>query len=779
MLKLKGYLKPFIVSFLMAFVLLFGQAMCDLYLPKLMSDIVNVGIQQGGVEERTPRALSEDGFEFVGLFMSAEDKKLFEKSYTPVKASDTDASGKSYQSLYPAAKNGSLYVLDADITPENRTALDETFGVTAWTMLNVFKQLADETDEADEVEASGTASTLGNTTASASAAQAGDTQETSIAETGLTDLDISEIYKLTPKLKLMAEFKPEVFQDARTQARATDKLMRKQTATALTGAFYSDLGMNMSDFEIGYIVRVGALMLLITFVGGAASVFVGFLSSRIGAGLARDLRRDIFAKVSSFSHAEFDRFSTASLITRSTNDVTQIQTLLTMGIRMICYAPILAIGATIMAVQKSVSMSWIIGIAVLFLMCMVVVLMIIVMPKFKIIQKLIDRLNLVARETLNGLMVIRAFGRSGFERERFEVANLDVTKTNLFIQRAMVFMMPLMMVFMNGLTVLIIWVGAHQVAASAMQVGDMMAYMQYAMQVVMGFMFIAMAFIFVPRAAVSAGRIAEVLETEPVIRDPKKPLSMDEKQLGRVEFKSVDFRFEGAEHDALTDISFVAEPGSTTAFIGSTGSGKSTILNLVMRFYDATAGEVLVGGVDVRNLTQQELRSHLGYVPQKSVLLTGTIAQNITFGNHDLSQENLEKLADVAQATEFIDSREERFDFDIAQGGTNVSGGQRQRISIARALAVNPSIFLFDDSFSALDFKTDAALRSALHAHTKDSTLLIVAQRVSTIMDADMIYVVDDGMIVGRGKHNELLKTCPAYYEIASSQLNEEELHHA
>jgi ATP-binding cassette subfamily B protein len=586
-----------------------------------------------------------------------------------------------------------------------------------------------------------------------------------------------------------------------------DPMMRTESATMLTANFYKELGVNMQDMEIGYIVRIGLMMLLITMIGGAATIAVGFFSSRAGAGVARNLRHDIFAKISAFSHTEFDRFSTASLITRSTNDVTQIQMLITMGIRMMCYAPIMGVGAVIMALQKSVSMSWIIGLAVLVMICIVAVLMVIVMPKFKIIQKLIDRLNLVARETLNGQMVIRAFGRSKFEENRFEQANADVTATNLFIQRAMVFMMPVLMVFMNGLTVLIIWIGAQQVADSQMQVGDMMAYMQYAMMVVMSFMFIAMAFIFVPRAAVSANRIAEVLQTEPVIVDPVTPMALPEGVRGQVEFKDVGFRYEGAELNALCGISFVARPGTTTAFIGSTGSGKSTILNLIPRFYDATEGTVLVDGVDVRQLRQQDLRAHIGYVPQQSVLMGGSIGYNIAYGNPDLPQADVEKIAEVAQALDFIEKLtasgepsdtsdvaeptdvaetsettdaaaplQSGFDFEISQGGTNVSGGQRQRLSIARALAVNPDIFLFDDSFSALDFATDAALRKALANYTTNATMIIVAQRVSTIMDADQIFVIDDGMIVGSGTHAQLLKTCPAYLEIASTQLTTEEL---
>jgi ATP-binding cassette subfamily B protein len=525
-----------------------------------------------------------------------------------------------------------------------------------------------------------------------------------------------------------------------------------------------------------YILRIGLFMLLITMLSAAATILVGYLSARIGAGVARDLRKAIFEKVARFSHTEFDRFSTASLITRSTNDVSVIQLLLTLGIRMICYAPIMGIGGVFMALSKSVSMSWVIGVAVVILIGSNLVLFAVVMPKFKIMQTLIDRLNLVARESLNGLMVIRAFSRTNFERERFEDANQDLTRTNLFVNRAMTFVMPLMMLFMNNMTILVVWVGSEQVAASQMQVGDMMAYMQYVMQIIMSFMFIVMLFVFIPRAMVSAKRLNEVLETEPSIVDPAEPQHIDPDKRGRVEFRKVSFRYKGAKENALCDISFIAQPGQTTAFIGSTGSGKSTIINLIPRFYDVTEGEVLVGGADVRTLTQAELRASIGYVPQKSVLMAGTIESNVSYGVDDLPADDLEKIAEVAQALEFVNENEERFDLEIAQGGSNVSGGQRQRLSIARALAAKPDIYLFDDSFSALDFSTDRALRRALAAWTSHATLIIVAQRVSTIMDADRIIVIDEGRIVGSGTHEELLASCDAYFEIASSQLSEHEL---
>ena len=517
-------------------------------------------------------------------------------------------------------------------------------------------------------------------------------------------------------------------------------------------------------------------MLLITLVSALSAICVALLAARISAGLSRDLRRDLFHRVESFSNAEFDQFSTASLITRTTNDITQVQMVVMMGIRMLCYAPIMAIGGITMAVRKSVSMTWIIALAVIVLLCVIGVVFSIAMPKFKKMQKLIDRLNLVARENLTGLMVTRAFSNQAFEEKRFDQSNRDLTDNQRFVNRVMTVLMPVMMFVMNGVSLLIVWIGSHQIAQSQMQVGDMMAYMQYAMQVIMSFLFISVIFIMVPRASVSAGRIADVLETEPCIQDPKDPKDFVPEKKGWVEFDHVSFRYEGAEEDVLHDISFTAKPGQTTAFIGSTGSGKSTLVNLVPRFYDVTEGSVKVDGRDVREVRQYDLHARIGYVPQKGVLLSGTIDSNLRYGKEGATDTEIRTAAEVAQATEFIDAKPEGMQTPIAQGGSNVSGGQKQRLSIARALAKEPEIFIFDDSFSALDFKTDAALRKALKAQTGDATVLLVAQRVSTILDAEQIIVLDEGKIVGRGTHQQLLKTCPTYYEIASSQLTKEEL---
>jgi ATP-binding cassette, subfamily B, multidrug efflux pump len=528
--------------------------------------------------------------------------------------------------------------------------------------------------------------------------------------------------------------------------------------------------------KISYILKTGTTMLLITLLGTAASVTVGFLASRTAAGVAHDLRFNVFKKVEQFSSAEFDKFSTASLITRTTNDITQIQTVLVMMIRLVFYAPIMGVGGVFKAISESASMSWIIGVAVICLVGTIMVLLSLVMPKFKTVQKLVDRLNLVTRENIEGMLVIRAFNTQKFELNRFDKANADLTATNLFVNRAMAMMMPTMMLIMNLVTVIIVWVGAKQVSAFHMNIGDMMAYMQYAMQIIMAFLMMSFMFIMIPRAAVSADRVAEVLETKASILDPAEPVSFKEDFQPTIEFRNVNFAYPGGQDHVLHHINFCAKAGQTTAIIGSTGSGKSTLVNLVMRFYDVTSGEILIDGLDLRMVTRKTLRDKIGYVPQKSVLFSGSIRSNLMYGDKNSSEENLEKASSVAQATEFITSKEEGYDSNIAQGGTNVSGGQKQRLSIARALVKNAPIYIFDDSFSALDLKTDQNLRAALKRETGKSTILLVAQRVSTIMNADQIIVLDNGSIVGLGTHQELLKNCEVYQEIAYSQLSEEEL---
>ncbi len=743
MVKLAKYLKPFLFGLILAIVLLFGQAVSELNLPNYMSDIVNVGIQQNGIEHAAPDAISQDGLKLITAFMTDSEKQLVNANYELVSGTDENASGKVYSSIYPEA-GAQLYV-KRDVEKSIITDLDTAFGAATLTFMNVMK---------DNAANSGQANT-GN------------------AANAANDIDMAMLYHA----QLMIDTLPKsIIASAHEKALANGAPMLKQSGILLAKAFYTELGVNVLGIQTAYILRVGLTMLAIALFGGLATVLVSLLSSRIAAGVARNLRKDVFEKIESFSNYEFDQFGAASLITRCTNDVTQIQQLLMMGIRMICYAPIMGIGGVIMAVNKSASMSWIIAVAVIVLVGLILVIMSIAMPKFKIIQKLVDKLNLVSRENLSGMMVIRAFVTQEHEKKRFEAANEDLTKTNLFVNRVMVFMMPVMMLIMNGATLIIIWVGSHQIANSAMQVGDMMAFMQYAMQIIMSFLMISMMFIFVPRAAVSAGRIAEVLETKNSIADPKTPKPFQQDKKGLVEFKHVHFRYHGAQEDALSDITFTAKPGQTTAIIGSTGSGKSTIASLILRFYDASKGQIMVDGVDVREVTQKALRSQIGYVPQRGVLLSGTIASNLRYGKKDASGSEIETAARVAQALEFISEKPERFDSEISQGGTNVSGGQKQRLSIARALAKNPEILIFDDSFSALDFRTDVALRKALKEHTGNSTLIVVAQRVSTIMNAEQIIVLDEGRIVGRGTHKELLASCPQYYEIASSQLSQEEL---
>jgi ATP-binding cassette subfamily B protein len=732
--KLIKYLKPFLFGFLLTIAILFVQAVSELSLPNLMSDIVNVGIQQNGMEHAAPEALSQEGMQLISVFMDSSQKALVAKNYRLVAKSDA-----SYAELYPQAGD-SFYVKEVLDTVDS-TSLDTAFGVATWTMINSLQAMGSQSEKQVDMQA--------------------------------TSMDITKLYLMLP---LFDQLPSQTIDLARQKALENNEAISKQSGIMLSRLFLVELGADLHGNQSSYIISVGIKMLLIALLGGLATILVSFFSSRIAAGIAKNLRKDVFEKIESFSNNEFDKFSSASLITRCTNDITQIQRFFMMGIRMICYAPIMGIGGVIMALDKSVSMSWIIAVACLVLIGTIMVLMSIVMPKFKAIQILVDKLNLVSRENLTGLMVIRSFGTQDYEKKRFEVANENLTDTTLFVNRIMSLLMPMMTLVMSGVSLMIVWVGAHQIADSALQVGDMMAFMQYSMQIIMAFLMLSMMFILAPRAVVSATRIAEVLETENSITDPQAPLDFDEHKKGLVEFKHVSFRYHGAEENALQDISFVAEPGQMTAIIGSTGSGKSTIANMVMRFYDVTEGSILVDGVDIRQVRQKELRDRIGYVPQKGVLLSGTIASNLRYGKKDATDSEVETAATVAQSIDFITEKSEGFASEISQGGSNVSGGQKQRLSIARALIKNPEIFIFDDSFSALDFKTDMKLRRALKEHTGSSTVLIVAQRVSTIMKAEQIIVLDEGKIVGRGTHAELLKNCPQYYEIASSQLSEEEL---
>ena len=712
------YLKPFAFILLLCVLLLFGQALSDLSLPNLMSDIVNIGLKKNGIDEPVPEQISEQGMELICLFMKEEEREAFQNVYE---------------------KQDGVYILSS---AQSLQKAQEAYGQSALTLLNLVK---------------------------AYAAQGGQ----SPADGDLSAIDSEALYQLLPFLRNAPQ---QMVEEAYLAASQTDDSVKEQIGPAFTALLYQDAGVDLHQKQQNYIMLTGGKMLLVALAGVLAAVGVGFFSARIGAAISRDLRHDIFQKVESFSSGEFDKFSTASLITRTTNDVQQVQMLITMGIRILCYAPIMGIGGIIMAVGKSVSLSWIIALAVIVLIGLIMVIFSIAMPKFKSLQKLIDRLNLVSRENLSGLMVIRAFGNEKYEESRFEQANRDLRDTTRFVQRTMSFTMPAMSLIMNLVTLVIIWVGGHAIAASTMQIGDMMAFMQYGMQIIMSFLMIAVMFIMVPRAAVSANRVAEVLDTQPGIRDPEKK-TQAKISGGTVEFKNVSFRYHNAESDVLSDLNFTAKAGETTAFIGSTGSGKSTLLNLIPRFYDVTAGSVTIGGVDVRELPQKQLRSLIGYVPQKSVLFSGDIASNLRYGKEDASDEELWDVIQTAQAEEFVRASDGQLSTPIAQGGGNVSGGQKQRLAIARALARKPLVYLFDDSFSALDFKTDAALRGALREKLdKNAAVLIVAQRVSTIMGAEQIIVLDHGRIVGRGTHEQLLKDCPEYLEIAQSQLSKEEL---
>lgn len=742
MFKLKKYLKPHIVAVILAILFLFGEAVCELVLPNLMSDIVNVGIQNTGVENASPEVISTDGMTLLKPFMSDNSKKLIEKSYKLVE-SGTD-SAKDYENAYPILKESGkgVYVL-TDYS--DRSALDDIFGKASVALIAMMQDFAKQ----------------GNTSASSS------------KDMDISNADITEMYKINPMLSMIPQAK---FDGYINDSNNADNQITNTVGCAMTKLFYKEVGIDMGQYQFNYIAKIGVYMLLITLAGGIFAILVSLIASKVAAGVAKDLRRDLFQKVESFSNREFDSFSTASLITRTTNDITQIQMFVVMAIRLICFAPIMGIGGMIMALQQGVSLSWIILLAIVLLIIVMVVICIVALPKFKSIQKMVDKLNLVTRESLTGMMVIRAFGTQKNEEERFDKANKDLTSVNLFVNRVMVILVPIITLIMNGVTLLIVWVGAHQIEAAQIQIGDMMAFMQYGMIIIMAFLMISMMFIMIPRASVSASRIAEVLESELSIKDSKNPKSLGENSKGEISFNNVSFKYGNAEDNVIENISFTAKPGQTTAFIGSTGSGKSTLVNLIPRFYDVTAGSITFDGIDIRDITQHELRSKIGFVPQKGVLFSGDIASNLRYGKRDASDSEIAEAAKVAQAEDFINSKLEKYESPIAQGGTNVSGGQKQRLCIARALAKKAPVYIFDDSFSALDFKTDAALRKALKKYTGDSTVLIVAQRISTIMDAEQIIVLDEGKMVGKGTHKELMQSCPTYREIASSQLNEEEL---
>ena len=804
---LARYLKPFAGILLVCLVLLFGQAACDLSLPTLMSDMVNVGIQQGGIQTGAPEALSRQGLELLSAFASSQDAALLEEGYYTVDPGSTEA--QRLEGDYPLLREENVSVRREALTEEEQEALSGAYGRAGYTMLLYFQQSGEDLESAahnlaqqaqlreeaggasqDSSSAQSGEESQGGQPALYGSQQAADSQDSEGSnaplreaeeaqtesglgiEEGLDSAGLDTLYQLIP---LLAYVPQEGLDAAREQAAASDSMMGQQVGVTLTRLFYQELGLDTGAIQTGYIWGKGLQMLGVALLGVIATVLVGFFSARMAADVGRRLRHDLFAKVESFGSSEFDRFSTASLITRTTNDVQQIQMLVTMGVRMICYTPIIGIGGVIFAVQKSVSLSWLVAVAVVVFLGLIAVALAVVLPKFKILQKLIDRLNLVSRENLSGMMVVRAFGNEAYEERRFDRANRDQMETTRFVQRVMSALMPAMMFGMNLLSVLIVWIGGHAIAESTLQIGDMMAFIQYAMQIIMAFLMIAMIFIMVPRASVSAGRILEVLDAPLAIQDPAQPETIQEPK-GLVEFHDVSFRYGGADSDVLEHISFTAKPGETTAFIGSTGSGKSTLVNLIPRFYDVTGGSITIDGVDVRKLSQHQLREMIGYVPQKGMLFSGTVASNLRYGREDAGEEELQEALSTAQAADFVNAMDQGVDSPIAQGGTNVSGGQRQRLSIARALTRKAPIYIFDDSFSALDFKTDAALRKALAQNTAQDTVLIVAQRVSTILHAQQIIVLDQGRMVGKGTHKELLRTCPEYREIAESQLQKEEL---
>ena len=745
MLRLARYLKPYTLMILLTIALLFVQANADLALPDYLSKIVNNGIQQGGVENAVPTAIRQSEMNRLTLFMSAEDKATVLGAYTLVDENSPDY--RTYVKNYPELAHQPIYAL-REVASAEIDRLKPIMGKVLVVVSSIEQVMSDP----------------------AKAAEMG----------GGLGFDISKLPPGTDLFVLLGRL------PAAQLAPITDAIHQKfdalgnsmvnQMAVGAVKAEYAALGMDTGKLQTNYILRTGGLMLLISLLGGFCTVVVGYLAAKTAAGAARDIRKDVFKKVESFSSTEFNKFSTASLITRSTNDVTQVQMVIFMILRMVFYAPIIGIGGIIRAIGKSASMWWIIAVAVVALLSMILVVFSISLPKFKIMQSLIDRLNLVTRENLSGMMVIRAFNKQVFETDRFDKANRDLTSTSLFVARVMVTMMPVMMLIMNGISLLIIWAGAHQVAQSTMQVGDMIAFLQYAMQIVFAFLMMSMMFIFLPRAAVSGARIADVLETETVINDPPEPKQFSEPFVNRIEFRNVCFRYPGALDDVLHDINFTAQPGQTTAFIGSTGSGKSTIVNLIPRFYDVSEGAIYVDGTDIREVKQSDLRDKIGYIPQQGLLFSGTIESNLRYADENAPSEALTEAADIAQASEFIFANPEGLAAEISQGGSNVSGGQKQRLAIARAMVKKPPIYIFDDSFSALDFRTDSALRKALKEKTGSSTVLIVTQRVSTIKNADQIVVLDEGRVVGKGKHHELMETCGTYREIALSQLSKEEL---
>lgn len=744
MLNLLKHLKPFVGSMILSIALLFVQAICDLSLPDYMSNIVNVGIQQGGVENAVPKVIKSSEMEKLFIFMNDDEKNVVEDNYTLLDKDNltTDEYNK-YVKDYPELKNESIYKLNTK-EEEKIDKLNDIFGKP---MLIVSMLESQGFNGIPGIEAM--------------APQGVD----------LSTMDPFEMLSMMPQEQI-----DSMLSNVDEKLSDMPESMITQSATSYVKEQYKDIGINTDKLQSNYVIIAGIKMVGIALISMVATVVVSFIAARVAAALGRNLRKDVFNKVVGFSNAEFDEFSTASLITRTTNDIQQIIMLVVMGLRIVFYAPILGIGGVIKVINTGASMGWVIAVALISILLLVIVLFSFAMPKFKSVQKLVDRLNLVTRESLTGMLVIRAFTTQKYEEEKFEVANKNLTRTNLFVNRVMTVMMPLMMFIMNVITLLIVWVGSHRIDEGIMQVGTMMAFMQYTMQIIMAFLMISMVSVILPRAMVSAQRVSEVLNVDVAIKDSEKLQMFNDDEKGTIEFKNVSFRYPGADEDVISNVSFKAFPGETTAFIGSTGSGKSTLINLIPRFYDTTEGEILIDGVNIKSVSQYDLREKIGFIPQKGLLFSGTIESNLKYGGDHITDEDMIKASEIAQAMEFINSKEEGFNTEIAQGGTNVSGGQKQRLAIARAIAKKPEVFIFDDSFSALDFKTDAKLRKAINTELKESTLLIVAQRISTIMNANQIIVLDEGKVVGKGTHKELMENCEVYQQIALSQLSKEEL---
>lgn len=752
MFKLRKYLKPFALSILAIIVLLFAQAMCELAMPDYMSKIVNVGINAGGIEDGVLQAVRESEYKKLAVFMSKDERSLFENNYTLVSPKQANEDQKT---SYPIIKEESLYILN-DISEETHEALRKALSSAEICVMSI-SRMSSYTDENSE----------------------------NLSEDQQKFIEMMKnIPKNTDIFTVLQALPADQIQDIKESITKQVSVMGDSSINTTSASYvkgeYQAIQMDTDAIQYAYLFHNGGLMLLLALGSAVAAITVGFLAARIAAGFARDVRKDVFSKVESFSNTEFNKFSTNTLITRTTNDVQQVQTVTVMILRMVIYAPIIGIGALLKVISSNADMTWIIGLVVAVIIGIMASAFVLVLPKFRIQQKLMDKLNSVVREILDGMPVIRAFNTQAIEKQKFEKANKDIMRTQLFVSRAMGVLLPLIFLVMNCSSILIVWIGAHQIDAGNLMIGDMMAFIQYTMQIIIAFMMVTMISIMIPRASVAASRIYEVLNCDVAIQDPKEKKAFDKDKKGEIVFSNVSFRYPGAEEDVLHNLNFTIEAGKTTAFIGSTGSGKSTLVNLVPRFFDVTEGEILVDGVNVKDVTQHDLRDKIGYVPQKGYLFSGSIASNLRYAKEDANEQEMIKAAEVAQALDFIEQKPERFDTEIAQGGTNVSGGQRQRLSIARALMKTPEIYIFDDTFSALDFKTDARLRKALRKLCEEngSTVMLVAQRISSIMHADRIIVLDQGSVVGMGTHTELMNDCPVYQEIAYSQLSKEELEH-